>query len=1137
MPMARIYDNIDSRFIDGLHDIVHEPGVKRVDFCVGYFNLRGWNFICNDIDTLPGDYVYEQDANGRDIKKFRICRLLIGMHRPDEELVRALYSNKKTLADAEYVQRSLRLIAENFKRQLLLGIPTSKDEETLRTLSRQLKEGKVCVKLFLKYPLHAKLYIAHTPQSHNKQLIIMGSSNLTYSGMSGNGELNADFVDSDHVNKLSGWFDERWNDRQCIDITEQLAAIIDESWAGERDIPPYYIYLKTAWHLSQEARNGIREYELSPIFRSGLFEFQQNAVKIAARHLNSERRNGAMIGDVVGLGKTITACAIAKIFEDTLGATTLIICPANLQDMWRKYINKYDLKAVVQSMAKEIDVDNARFYRLIIVDESHNLRNSGGKRYQNIRSLIEKQDCKVLLLTATPYNKDFSDLASQLKLFIDDNQDLGIRPENYINGIGGDYQFAYRHGDIDIRSIRAFEQSNDADDWNELMKLFLVRRTRSFIKQNFATLDPVNDRRYLEYPDGRRSYFPDRIPKAVKFKTAPGDQYSRLYSAEMISMMESLSLPRYGLLNYFDEKKRGELQRHEKQLIDNLSKAGERMMGFAKSTFFKRIDSSGYSYLLTLCRHILRNAVYFYAIEKGLDLPVGDSNSIYDAFSDDDTGLGGDTSGETKLAFERDGKLCISTDWNNYLKQAQEYYEILRQKNNCSWINPKYFKRTLKQKLKSDSQTLINMISLCGEWDPATDQKLNELHRLLTSIHAEEKVLVFTQYADTANYLATELKKRKIEKVDVATGGSKNQTTIVERFSPVSNEANIDPDRETRVLVATDVLSEGQNLQDSHVIVNFDLPWAIIRLIQRAGRVDRIGQKAEKIYCYSFFPAEGVEKIINLRGRLNDRINENAKVVGSDEIFFEGNEQNLRDMFNEKSGILDDDDDNDVDLASQAYQIWANAIKQNPRLAQIIPALPNVVYSTKATADTSGDGVITYAKTYNDFDVLTWLNSKGEVMSQSQKRILQAMACDPSTPCQKPHPDHHELVAKAVEGIAQENRSTGGILGNRFSTRSRIHNLLVDYLENSSENTLFFSDEQRDQLKLAIDEIYRYPFLSGTKFYLGRMLNARKSSDEIVDYVLEMRKTGNLCNIPKEDMEINRDPSIICSMGLKHPKI
>ena len=136
--------------------------------------------------------------------------------------------------------------------------------------------------------------------------------------------------------------------------------------------------------------------------------------------------------------------------------------------------------------------------------------------------------------------------------------------------------------------------------------------------------------------------------------------------------------------------------------------------------------------------------------------------------------------------------------------------------------------------------------------------------------------------------------------------------------SPVSNEAagKYPLDKQTRILIATDVLSEGHNLQDAHVIVNYDLPWAIIRLIQRAGRVDRIGQKADKIYCYSFFPADGVEEIINLRGRLNDRINANANIVGSDEVFFEGNEQNLRDIFNEKSGVLDDADDGDVDLAS-----------------------------------------------------------------------------------------------------------------------------------------------------------------------------------------------------------------------------
>ena len=261
---------------------------------------------------------------------------------------------------------------------------------------------------------------------------------------------------------------------------------------------------------------------------------------------------------------------------------------------------------------------------------------------------------------------------------------------------------------------------------------------------------------------------------------------------------------------------------------------------------------------------------------------------------------------------------------------------------------------------------------------------------------------MFTQYSDTANYIYRQLRKRGFTHIDRATGGSKNPTAIVERFSPLSNNADVSSSDELRVLIATDVLSEGQNLQDAHVIVNYDLPWAIIRLIQRAGRVDRIGQESEEIYCYSFFPAEGVEKIIRLRTRLNARINENANIVGSDEVFFEGNEQNLRDMYNEKSGSLDDEDDNDVDLASQAYQIWKNATDANPKLKQIIPALSNIIYSTKKAASAIEDGVITYAKTHNDYDVLTWYNSKGEMVSQSQKKILAAMACSANEPALPP---------------------------------------------------------------------------------------------------------------------------------------
>lgn len=1126
--MARIFDNIDIKFEEGLKKVIGSQGVKRVDFCVGYFNLRGWNLVINEIDQLPGNYVDEEGKN-----VFRTCRLLIGMHRPPEDYIRKLYSKNDELPDSEMVQRCKLQIALEFKRQLLLGLPTKQDEWTLRRLSTQMKEEKVCVKLYLREPLHAKLYLAYRPDDYSNPIqSLMGSSNLTYSGLTRQGELNAEFGDSDQAQKFANWFDDRWNDRFCEDITDELINVIDNSWASEKAIPPYYVYLKVAYHLSEEARNGIKEFTLTPEFRRELFDFQQNAVKIAARHLNNDKRGGAMIGDVVGLGKTITACAIAKIYEMTYASSTLIICPANLQDMWKKYVAKYDLKAEIMSMAKPIDVDSARYYRLVIVDESHNLRN-GGKRYQNIKQLINHQDSKVLLLTATPYNKDFNDLSNQLRLFLSDDQDLGIRPEEYIRSLGGERQFVQKHSDIFIRSIKAFEKSPYVEDWNELMKLFLIRRTRSFIKQYFTKTDTSNNRKYLEFQDGRRSYFPDRLPKAVKFKTEAGDQYSRLYSADMISLMENLQLPRYGLNKYISETQANNASLYEKQLMENLSRAGQRMMGFCKSTFFKRIDSSGFAFLLTVYRHILRNCVYIYAIENKVPVPIGDENNLPDDYMEDEdvsTSLFGN---EVNPAI--DATLRIPTELDHYIKKAAEYYNIICNKNNVAWLPSTYFKRTLKQQLKKDCETLLQMISFCGDWDQKADQKLNELQKLLETTHKDEKVIVFTQYSDTARYIYNQLRKRGIGAIGIATGSTENPTTVVERFSPVSNEKGDLPQEEQyRILIATDVLSEGQNLQDSHVIINFDLPWAIIRLIQRAGRVDRIGQSADKIYCYSFFPADGVEAIINLRGRLNARINENANIVGSDEIFFEGNEQNLRDMFNERSGVLDDDDDAEVDLSSQAYQIWKSATDAKPELKQIIPNMQNMIYSTKTTHNRMDEGVITYARTANDFDILTWLNADGEFVTQSQKRILNALACSSQEPTVSPLDQHHALVGKAVEQIKTQSKTvTGGILGNRFSTRYRIISLLEHYYDQPT--TLFFSAENREQLKLAIDEIYNYPLLDGTKFMLGRMMrsSSKTASDDIVEYVLEMRKNGSLCRV-EEDLSTNKENTIICSMGLKY---
>ena len=596
--------------------------------------------------------------------------------------------------------------------------------------------------------------------------------------------------------------------------------------------------------------------------------------------------------------------------------------------------------------------------------------------------------------------------------------------------------------------------------------------------------------------------------------------------------MESLNLPRYGLIHYLDEKKAEEASGYEKILIENLSRAGVRMMGFCKSTFFKRIDSSGFSFLLTLFRHILRNAVFLYAIDNKLKLPISDENTfpedfiedadINDIFRDDD---------EEEERSSGDNLIQIPNDMEIYMQKAETYYNGLIGKNNVQWIESKYFKRTLKQQLRKDCEQLISMINLCGAWNPQTDQKLNELEELLNKLHKDDKVIVFSQYSDTANYVYHQLRKRGVKSINKVTGGSQNPTSIVEKFSPISNKADVSASDELRVLIATDVLSEGQNLQDAHVIVNFDLPWAIIRLIQRAGRVDRIDQSSELIYCYSFFPADKVEEIIRLRSRLNARINENANIVGSDEVFFEGNEQNLRDMYNEKSGSLDEDEDDvDVDLGSQAFQIWKNATDANPELKHIIPELSNVIYSTKKATNPIEDGVITFARTYNDFDVLTWYNSKGEIVSQSQKRILQAMACSIKEPCLEAQDNHHELVEKAIKAIKNENTNVGGILGNRFSTKRKIYDLLNHYYEQPI--SLFFTQEKKSTLKFAIDQIYNYPLLENSKFILGRMMRTNNTNDDIVDTVIEMYEKANLCRVD-EDKTKHKEPTIVCSMGLK----
>lgn len=672
------------------------------------------------------------------------------------------------------------------------------------------------------------------------------------------------------------------------------------------------------------------------------------------------------------------------------------------------------------------------------------------------------------------------------------------------------------------------------------MRLFLVRRTRSFIIQNYAEIDPRDGRAYLTLPDGVRVYFPTREPHSVKFRSDPedtSDPCARLFRPEIVHTIDSLALPRYGLSLYCKEKLPADLKPAEGKILDDLSRAGRRLKGFCRTNLFKRLESSAHSFLLSLHRHILRNELFIHALENDRPLPIGQQDAALL-----DTRVRDEGEGELDLD---DGQEELPPlhhwDEGHYRQEAGRLYRVLSQNQSrrYRWLRTDVFKKTLVEHLRKDARALQHIVAEAGEIPASKDFKLQALIRLISRDFPGEKFLLFTQFADTAAYLRDALDRAGLESVDCVTGSSDNPAEQAWKFSPESNEKLrlFPPGEQTRVLLATDILSEGQNLQDAARVINYDLPWAIIRLIQRAGRVDRIGQKSETIYCYSFLPAEGVEEIIKLRRRLMQRLRENEEVVGSDESFFESqtaeDEEALRNLYNEKSGVLDEPPDDEVDLTSEAFEIWSQATKNNPELRKAIEALPDVVFATKPhTPDPerptlTPPGVLTYIRTAQDHDAMLWIDEKGQAVSESPVRILRAAACTPETPALLRREDHHTLVATATRIVQEERRDNqAGQLGNRRGARYRTYERLQDYLRHR-EGDIFLTD----QVRAAIQAIYDHPLTTEAVDKLNRQLRTSISDDDLAALVTTLHRDDRLIVASEHDTEM-KQPRILCSLGL-----
>jgi superfamily II DNA or RNA helicase len=735
---------------------------------------------------------------------------------------------------------------------------------------------------------------------------------------------------------LTDWFNRLWDESE--DFEDHLMNELRQSWPIVQ-VTPYQIYLKTMYELVKERLDGdgegefIWQSEISAV----LTEFQKDAVRGAVRMIREY--GGCFVADVVGLGKSYIGAAIVKHFERVERARPLIICPAALQEMWEHYNEVYSLNARVlpMSLLREneennflIDSEKYRDRDFVLVDESHNFRNPDSQRYHVLQDFLQNGERKCVLLTATPRNKSAWDIYNQIHLFHPgDITFLPIDPPNL-----RDY----------FKEVEKSERSLPP-----LLTHILIRRTRNEVlrwhgydSETHQRVDPDNfgpyrraERRAYVHVAGRKQFFPRRALDNIEYSIEAAYQglYARLRGYLSPFENETPTLPgmangdhlvyaRYGLWHYVNADKKN------KSPYNELQRAGINLRGLMRVSLFKRLESSVEAFRKTIHRMVQSHQAFLKALDKGI-VPAGEDAQriLYES----------DRYGEEAL-YDALIEVCGRYEAVDFMLEA------------------------LRADVTHDLSILQKIFAAIKPITPEQDAKLQKLIRRLNEPKGNQpplnkkKCLIFTQYADTAAYLYQNLNSTKTPAIEVIYGVDKNKATIVGRFSPIANPEHRPKENvpEIHILIATDVLSEGLNLQDCDQVINYDLHWNPVHLIQRFGRVDRIGSEHDVVYAYNFLPETELDSNLGLREKLRRRIQEIHDTIGEDTAILDPseriNEQAFYSIYHDHRLEETDEAEEDqmVDL-NEATEIIRQLREDQPELFQSIVDLRDGIRSGYST--------------------------------------------------------------------------------------------------------------------------------------------------------------------------------------------
>jgi superfamily II DNA/RNA helicase len=837
----------------------------------------------------------------KSLEKTERIRILIGIGTGKSTLDRINQAKQESLPF------SFAETKEQFGEVLTAELASSEDrreiEEGVHKFLEWLRSGKLEIRAYPTEDIHAKLYLMTFKEGdRDVGRVITGSSNFTQAGLVDNLEFNVELKDRNDYDYAKEQFEKLW--AEAVEVKDKyIDTIQDLTWLNDT-ITPYELYLKFLYEYFKDdisIQEDVFVKYVPAEFRR--LEYQEQAVLNAKKIL--DEYGGAFISDVVGLGKTYMAAMLASQIE----GRTLVIAPPVLLEKdnpgsWPNVFSDFRVHADFESLGKlhTLIKRGTEKYKNIFIDEAHRFRTETNITYEKLAQICRGK--RVVLVTATPFNNSPKDILSQIKLFQKSRKStIPGTPnlERFFGQLEGRLKGLDRQKD-QTKYIQVTKE-NAREIRDKVLKYLMVRRTRKEIEDYFS--DDLKKQR-LKFPEVM-----DPEPAYYELN----DEEDKVFNETIKLIAQKFKYARYTPLLYY----RGEVEQPEQLAQRNMGR-------FMKILLVKRLESSFHAFRNTINRFIASYELFIDQLDKGSVYVSKDySAKIFELLSNGDD---------------------------------DRVVELIEQ-GKAEKFEAKDFRKEFRQDLEHDLKLLNQIRNL---WQGINrDPKLLKFVDMLTSrkVLKESKLIVFTESKETADYLSSHLTKELGDTVLNYTGSSSAniRERVIENFDARARF----PKNDYRVLVATEVLSEGVNLHQANVVINYDIPWNPTRLMQRVGRINRVDTSFDRIFTFNFFPTKQSNDQIKLKEAAEAKIHAFITLLGSDaRLLTEGEPVEHHELFDRlisKKTITGED--SEEESALKYLQAIRDIRDNDPDLFERIKRLPRKARTARKEPG-QGDRLLTY---------------------------------------------------------------------------------------------------------------------------------------------------------------------------------